>query len=93
MSLALLACSWGPATKAKYDALQKGMTYEEAVKVVGAEGSLVSNKRLSPGVPRPGEKNEQVSYSKTYEWKNSKDKWISAVFENGKLVRKGEAGL
>jgi hypothetical protein len=93
ISFALVACSSGPATKAKYDSLQIGMTYEEAVKAVGAEGSLVSNKRLSKGVPKPGEKDEQVSYAKTYEWKNSKDTWISAVFEDGKLVRKGESGL
>lgn len=93
MSFALVACSMGPATKAKFDALQHGMTYEEAVKVVGAEGNLVSNKRLSPGVPKPGEKDENVSYAKTYEWKNSGNKWMTAVFENGKLVRKAESGL
>ncbi len=93
ISFALVACSRGPATKAKFDDLQIGMTYEEAVKVVGAEGSLVSNKRLSQGVPRPGEKEEKVSYAKTYQWKNSGNKWMTAVFEDGKLVRKAEAGL
>ncbi|MBI3580980.1 MAG: hypothetical protein HY098_02710 [Nitrospinae bacterium] len=93
VSFALVACSTGPATKAKFDALQLGMTYEEAVKVIGAQGELVSNKRLSPGIPKPGEKDEQVSYAKTYKWKNSADKWITAVFENGKLTRKGESGL
>ncbi len=83
----------GPATKAKYDALQLGMTYEEAAKVVGAEGSLVSDKRLTPGVPRPGEKEENMSHAKTYQWKNSDSKWMTAVFVDGKLVRKGESGL
>jgi len=78
---------------AKYEALQYGMSYEEAVKVMGAEGALVSDKRLTPGVPRPGEKEADVSHVKTYEWKNSNDKRITAVFENNKLTRKGEAGL
>lgn len=93
LSFILAACSRGVAIKAKYDALQYGMSYEEAVKVIGGAGNLANQKRLTPGVPRAGEKEEDVSYLKTYEWKNPNGTTITAVFLNNKLSQKGQSGL
>ena len=84
----LTACSRGAATKAKYEEMQSGMSYQECVKLIGREGVFVSGYG-SPAVPNVREKVEV----KTYSWKNPNGTWITAIFENDKLARKSEGGL
>ncbi len=68
-------------TKAEFDQLQEGMTYEQAVAIIGASGELQSS--------------SDVVEIKTvmYSWMNSNGSNMNAMFQNNKLVTKAQFGL
>lgn len=68
-------------TKAEYDRLHEGMTYAEAVSVIGAAGEEMSRSDLA-------------GYSTVmYSWMNHNGSNMNAMFQNGKLVTKAQFGL
>jgi len=64
------------STRADFDRISEGMTYEQVVSIVGTSGELISSNELA-GI-------KSVMYS----WKNASGSNISAVFQNGKLIQK-----
>lgn len=71
-------------TKADFDKISNGMTYEEVKKIIGCDGELMSE---------VGSKGEQY-YTVVYNWKG-KDGISNAVFEfqDNKLIAKSQVGL
>ncbi|AZU98978.1 hypothetical protein pW2_152 [Bacillus phage pW2] len=72
-------------TKAEFDAIQSGMTYEEVVAIIGSEGELLSE---------VGSKGEQF-HSVMYEWEGKGDFGANAnfTFQEGKMEMKAQFGL
>jgi len=72
-------------TKAEFDAIQNGMTYEEVVSIVGGEGELMSETG-SPGDPL---------HTVMYMWQGEGDIGANAnaMFQGGKMVNKAQLGL
>lgn len=71
-------------TKEKFEQIKDGMTYDEVVKIVGAEGELLSES---------GEKGSQY-HTEMYQFKT--DGFLSnstMTFQGGKLINKAQAGL
>ncbi|MCL4837057.1 MAG: zinc-ribbon domain-containing protein [Thermoanaerobaculia bacterium] len=68
-------------TRAEYDQLREGMTYEEAVRIVGARGDEQSRSDLA-GLTT-------VMYS----WMNDNGSNMNAMFQNNRLVTKAQFGL
>jgi hypothetical protein len=68
-------------TKAEFDQLREGMSYEDAARVIGASGELLSSSEIA------GYKT--VMYS----WMNSNGSNMNAMFQNGRLVNKAQFGL
>jgi hypothetical protein len=68
-------------TMAEFTSLQEGMTYEQAVRIIGAPGEEVSHSDLV-GI-------KTVMYS----WKNGDGSNMNAMFQNGGLVNKAQFGL
>jgi hypothetical protein len=94
LALALLAASAFPqakpeekkeqpkvVTKAHYDALKTGITYKEAVKIIGWEGEELSRSELAGMIA--------IMYS----WRNPDFSNMTAMFQNDKLTTKGQFGL
>ena len=88
----LVALAVGPARAQQdcrvsslvYERLTTGMTYEEVVRVVGCEGSQVSDTEIAG------------AHRFTYVWsagEATNTNHINAIFENGKLIRKDQSGL
>jgi hypothetical protein len=80
LCVSILGCHpAGPAviTKAKYDQLQSGMSYQDAVKLIG-----------SPGVHGP-----DTSMGDKYMWRNPDGSLAVAVFKNGVLDNKTQTDL
>ncbi|MBU8919439.1 DUF3862 domain-containing protein [Bacillus sp. FJAT-29953] len=78
------AAKEGVLTKEKFEQIKDGMTYEEVVKVVGAEGKLLSES---------GEKGTQF-HTVMYEFET--DGFMSSasmMFQGGKLINKAQFGL
>lgn len=69
------------ATRAEYSQLREGMTYEEAVRIIGARGDELSRSDLA-GITT-------VMYS----WVNDNGSNMNAMFQNNKLVTKAQFGL
>jgi hypothetical protein len=68
-------------TKAEFDALREGMSYEDAVHIIGASGELQSSSEI-------------VGYrTMMYSWMNSNGSNMNAMFQNGRLVTKAQFGL
>jgi hypothetical protein len=66
---------------ANFNRLQTGMTYAQAVQILGKEGEKLSS-------------NEMGSYKiEMYQWDGDGDAKINAFFENGKLDSKLQFGL
>ena len=81
-TLCLIVCGCGVAAKnvigqSQYEQLKTGMTYDEAVKVIGA----------------PGSKNPTNTKTDNYVWLNPDNSWASASFKNGKLEEKSQKDL
>lgn len=77
-----------PATKTnsglsmdKYNQLKNGMTYKEAVAVMGSEGEEMSSSEIG--------KYKTVSYK----WSGDNFQFVFAVFQNDKLLSKSQSGL
>jgi hypothetical protein len=68
-------------TKAEFDTLSEGMTYEEAIRIIGAAGELQSSSDLAG--------HKTVMYS----WMNANGSNMNAMFQNGKLITKAQFGL
>jgi len=72
----------GPvATKAEFDRLQEGITYEQAVQIIGAPGEVQSSSDLA-GI-------KTVMYG----WANANGSNMNAMFQNGALIQKAQFGL
>ncbi len=76
----------GPKTDSKVNVanfakLDKKMNYTDVVKLLGAEGKVVSENEF-PGVK-----------TVIYQWNNDTGGFLKAVFQNGKLVDKVQTGL
>jgi hypothetical protein len=68
-------------TKAEFDRIKEGMSYDEVVKVIGAPGEQLSSNDLA-GI-------KTVMYS----WANSSGSNMNAMFQNDKLIQKAQFGL
>lgn len=68
-------------TQAEYTSLREGMSYSEAVSIIGASGEELSRSDLA-GI-------STVMYS----WTNSNGSNMNAMFQDGKLVTKAQFGL
>ncbi len=68
-------------TMAKYNQLENGMTYEEAVKIIGSEGSQTSSSSIG-------------SYKSTsYKWEGEKYARIYLIFKDDKITSKSQSNL
>ena len=68
-------------SKAKYDQIKTGMSYEEVKKIIGSDGEQRSSSSIG-----------NSSYV-SYVWKGPKFSRISASFRNDKLSSKSQSGL
>jgi hypothetical protein len=75
-------------TRAKYDRLDNGMSYRQAVAVIGAEGEELARNRVE-GAPGVMESVETVMYA----WTNADGSNMNAMFQNDKLMQKAQFGL
>ncbi len=89
-SAGLALPSIGPqiVTFDKYQRIQTGMSYQEVRSIIGAEGEEISSNSIEgiPGV-MPGVKTVM------YQWVNSNGSNMNAIFQNDKLMQKGQFGL
>jgi hypothetical protein len=79
-SQSALASPW-PVTKAKYEVVQEGMTYDQVRTVIGAAGDEVSRSYIA-GLT-----------TVMYLWKNSNGSNMNAMFQNERLITKAQWGL
>ena len=75
-------------TKAEYDQLVNGMSYDEVVRIIGEEGEELSRNHID-GVPGVMESVDTVMYM----WKNPFGANMNAMFQNDKLMQKAQFGL
>jgi Beta-lactamase inhibitor (BLIP) len=75
----------GVVTKEKFEQIKDGMTYEEVVKIIGAEGELLSE---------TGEKGTQF-HTAIYQFEGDGSFGANAnfTFQGGKLVNKAQFGI
>ncbi|SIT08062.1 DUF3862 domain-containing protein [Kroppenstedtia eburnea] len=68
-------------TKAEYDQIKNGMSYQEVVNIIGFEGEENSQ--------------NEIGGTKTimYTWMNPDGSNMNAMFQNDKLVQKAQFGL
>jgi len=68
-------------TKAEYDRIEEGMTYEQVKRTIGASGEELSRSDIA-------------GYSTVmYSWTNANRSNMNAMFQNGRLVNKAQFGL
>ncbi|MFN2427119.1 MAG: hypothetical protein ABR587_11810 [Candidatus Binatia bacterium] len=66
---------------AEYERLREGMTYSDAVGIIGASGQELSRSDIA-------------GYSTVmYSWSNSNGSNMNAMFQNGRLANKAQFGL
>jgi hypothetical protein len=68
-------------TMAKFSGLQTGMTYQQAVEIIGAPGEELSRSEIAGFT------------TVMYAWKNPGGSNMNAMFQNGALVNKAQFGL
>ncbi|MBI5805814.1 SUMF1/EgtB/PvdO family nonheme iron enzyme [candidate division TA06 bacterium] len=75
-------------TKAKFTKIQEGMSYAQVVKIIGAEGEVMSSSKVEgiPGVMAS-------ITTKMYMWQNTDGSNMNAMFQNNKLMSKAQFGL
>ncbi|MFE5324190.1 hypothetical protein ACFQ88_36470 [Paenibacillus sp. NPDC056579] len=89
VAIAITAAGCGDApnakiTKAKFEKLESGMTYEKATEIIGGEGELMAE---------TGKKGEEM-YIVTYQYKgDGLGSNAILVFQGGKLQVKSQNGL
>jgi len=71
----------------KFDQLQKGMTYEEIVEIVGEEGTVVSDSSTDE------EQDGETKTTVVFEWKNGDFSGMRISFKDGKLFEKTQSDL
>lgn len=76
------------ATMDEYNQIQTGMSYDQVQGIMGTPGEEVSHS----DVPSPGGMVQGVSME-MYMWKNDNGSSMSATFQNGQLIQKGQFGL
>jgi len=86
-SAALAGCAPKVVTRSEMRRLRPGMTYAEAVDVIGAPGRLRRSGETVIGalIPSPGED--------VYVWTNQDGSLVSGVFVEGRLGGLSERGL
>lgn len=68
-------------TRAKYERIREGMTYEQVREILGETGEELSRSDIG-------------GYTTVmYSWKNSNGSNMNAMFQNGRLVNKAQFGL
>ena len=68
-------------TRAEYNAIQTGMTYEQVREIIGSAGEEIAHSDLA-------------GYTTVmYAWKNWNGSNMNAMFQNGQLVNKAQFGL
>lgn len=72
-------------SKAEFDKIENGMTYEEVVKIIGGEGEVMSE------VGEKGTEYYTVMY--TYDGESGLGSNANFMFQNGKLTSKAQFGL
>ena len=88
-SVVLTSCSDEDSiTKEEYNKITTGMTYEECVSIIGFEGEEISN-TYDAGIPGVMD----ATTIKMYMWQNLDGSNMNAMFTNGKLDTKAQAGL
>lgn len=87
ISAALVGCAPKLVTRSEMRRLHPGMTYAEAVKVIGAPGRLRGPDETVIGalVPSAGQD--------VYVWTNQDGSLLSAAFDEGRLGALSERGL
>lgn len=72
-----------PITLAKFNQLQNGITYEQAVQILGAQGTLISENMLAG------------YHTAMYSWENPGvfQGNMNAMFQNNTLMSKSQIGL
>lgn len=75
-------------SKAEYDQIQEGMSYQQVVDIVGSEGEEMSSSKMQ-GVP--GYVPEITT--KMYVWKNPDGTNMICMFQNDRLITKSQTGL
>ena len=68
-------------TRSQYDQISEGMTYEQAVAIIGHPGNELSRNDLGGF--------QTVMYS----WRNSDGSNMNAMFQNDRLISKAQFGL
>lgn len=71
----------GRITKAKYDRVREGMSYEEVIVILGNAGDPISTNQLVG------------TTTVMYVWRNANGSSMNAMFENGKLIQKAQFDL
>jgi len=69
------------STRAEFDRISEGMTYEQVVSIIGTSGKLIISNEIA-GIK-----------TLTYSWKNANGSNITAIFQNGKLTQKAQLAL
>ncbi|WP_231506359.1 DUF3862 domain-containing protein [Paenibacillus sp. UNC451MF] len=72
-------------TKAKFEKIENGMSYEEVVKIIGGSGELLSE------IGKKGEKTHTTVY--VYKGEGTVGANATLTFQDGKLMAKAQAGL
>jgi uncharacterized protein DUF3862 len=68
-------------TKAEYNQIRKGMTYERVRRIIGAAGEEISRSDI-------------VGYRTVmYSWTNANGSNMNAMFQNNRLMNKAQSGL
>lgn len=83
-SVSLPQPAFGPppiVTKAEYDQIREGMTYEQVRSIIGATGEELSRSDLAGFTT--------IMYS----WSNSNGSNMNAMFQNNRLINKAQFGL
>ncbi len=72
----------------KYLSIQYGVSYQEVVEILGAEGEELSSNRVE-GIPGVMESLETM----VFQWVNENGSKMNATFQNNELTQKGQSGL
>jgi uncharacterized protein DUF3862 len=68
-------------TKAEFDQVREGMSYEEVAQIIGASGEVLSSSDLGG--------TKTIMYS----WQNGNGSNMNAMFQGDRLVNKAQFGL
>lgn len=79
------ATEYATITKAEFDQIKNGMTYDEVKKIIGGEGELLAE------VGTPGDSLHNVTYM--YKGEGEIGANANFAFQGGKLQGKGQMGL